>query len=197
MPATPHAEHVGSLLRPPELLQARQARKRGELSAEELAAVEDAAVLAAIELQRQAGMEVFTDGEMRRQTWLAGILESLGGVSPVPLPSTAWWRGDGEPVPPEETSWDLVAATGRLTQRTNLSAVEAGFLARHAPGPYKITMVSSSMGNLLWHPELSAATYPTPADLFRDLVALRIEEIRACWRRACGGSSSTRWPTTS
>ncbi|GAA2875369.1 hypothetical protein GCM10020220_076180 [Nonomuraea rubra] len=94
MPATPHAEHVGSLLRPPGLLRARQARERGELSAEELAEREDAAVLAAIELQRQAGIEVFTDGEMRRQTWLAGLLESLGGVSPTPLPSTEWWRGD-------------------------------------------------------------------------------------------------------
>ncbi|MEV0998903.1 cobalamin-independent methionine synthase II family protein [Nonomuraea sp. NPDC050202] len=178
MPATPHAEHVGSLLRPPELLRAREARKRGELSAEELARLEDDAVLAAIELQRQAGIEVFTDGEMRRQTWLAGLLESLGGVSPAPLPSTEWWRGDGEPVPPEETSWDLVVATGKLTQKKNMTAVEAGFLARHAPGPYKITMVSSSMGNLLWRPDLSATAYPTPADLLRDLVALRIEEIR-------------------
>ncbi|NJP92449.1 cobalamin-independent methionine synthase II family protein [Nonomuraea sp. FMUSA5-5] len=178
MPATPHAEHVGSLLRPSELLEARQARERGEIGADKLAELEDAAALAAIELQRQAGMEVFTDGEMRRKTWLAGLLESLDGVTPVPLPSTEWWRGDGEPVPPEETSWDMVVATGKLTQKANLTSVEAGFLARHAPGPYKITMVSSSMGHLLWHPDLSADAYPTPADLLRDLVALRVEEIR-------------------
>ncbi|MEV0612107.1 cobalamin-independent methionine synthase II family protein [Nonomuraea sp. NPDC050404] len=178
MPATYHAEHVGSLLRPPELLRARQARKRGEMGAEELAKVTDDAALAAIELQREAGIEVFTDGEVRRETWLAALLEALGGVEPTPVDGGGWFRGDAEEVPSEETAWESVVATGKLTQKAGLTAVEARFLAEHAPGPYKITMVSSSMGNIMWQPALSAATYPTPADMMRDLVALRIEEIR-------------------
>jgi 5-methyltetrahydropteroyltriglutamate--homocysteine methyltransferase len=182
MPTKYHAEHVGSLLRPPELLQARQARERGELSGEDLAKLEDAAALAAIDLQRQAGIEVFTDGEMRRATWMAGLLESLGGVVPVQAPSTAWFRG-GEPVAPEETSFQMVAATAKLSQKSDLTAIEADFLARHAPGQFKITMMSSSMGNLLWRPDLSQAAYPTPDDLMRDLVALRIKEIEGLLRR--------------
>ncbi|MEV0391345.1 cobalamin-independent methionine synthase II family protein [Nonomuraea sp. NPDC050643] len=186
MPATHHAEHVGSLLRPPELLQARQARERGEMSGEELAKLEDDAALAAIGLQREAGIEVFTDGEVRRATWMAGLLESLGGVVPVEPPSTAWFRNDGEEVAPEETSFDMVAANGRLTQKTNLTAIEADFLVRHAPGPCKITMMSSSMGNLLWRPDLSREVYPTPAHLLRDLVALRIKEIEGLLERGVG-----------
>ncbi len=62
-----HAEHVGSLLRPPGLLDARAAHKQGQLSADRLRQLEDRAALEAIELQRQAGIEVFTDGELRRQ----------------------------------------------------------------------------------------------------------------------------------
>ncbi|MEV4176994.1 cobalamin-independent methionine synthase II family protein [Nonomuraea sp. NPDC049709] len=183
MPTTYHAEHVGSLLRPPELLLARQARKRGEMSGEELTRLEDSAALAAIELQRAAGIEVFTDGEARRDTWMAGLLESLGGVSPIELPSTAWFRGDGEAVPPEETSWDMVAATGKLTQKANSTAVEADFLARHAPGQYKITMMSASMGNLLWLPDVSGEAYPTPGDLLSDLLPLRVTEIEGLLER--------------
>ncbi|MFI6735918.1 5-methyltetrahydropteroyltriglutamate--homocysteine S-methyltransferase [Nonomuraea sp. NPDC050451] len=178
MPANHHAEHVGSLLRPPELLRAREARERGELSAEELARLEDEAALAALDVQREAGIEVFTDGEVRRATWMAGLLESLGGVEPVEVPTSAWFRDDGTTPPPEETSFRMVAVSGRLTQRTDLSAVEADFLARHAPGQFKITMMSSSMGNLLWRPGLSDAAYPTPGDMMRDLVALRINEIK-------------------
>jgi 5-methyltetrahydropteroyltriglutamate--homocysteine methyltransferase len=177
MPANHHAEHVGSLLRPPGLLRARQARDRGELGAEQLAKLEDDAVLAAIALQREAGIEVFTDGEMRRATWMAGLLESLGGVAPVEPPTSAWFRDDGTMPPPEETAFQMVAAKDKLTQKARLTAVEADFMARHAPGPFKITMMSSSMGSLLWRPDVSQAAYPTPADLTRDLVALRIKEI--------------------
>ncbi|MGN9841015.1 5-methyltetrahydropteroyltriglutamate--homocysteine S-methyltransferase [Nonomuraea sp. H19] len=183
MPANPHAEHVGSLLRPPGLLQARQAHERGELSAEELAKLEDDAVLAALELQREAGLEVFTDGEMRRATWMAGLLESLGGVVPVPVPSSAWYRDDGTMPPPEETAFQMVAAQDKLTQKRALTAVEADFVARHTPGQFKITMMSSSMGSLLWRPDLSSAAYPTPGDMMRDLVALRVNEIKGLLER--------------
>ncbi|TMR25186.1 methionine synthase [Nonomuraea turkmeniaca] len=176
MPAIHHAEHVGSLLRPPELLQAREARERGELNGEHVAKLEDDAALAAIRLQREAGIEVFTDGEVRRATWMAGLLESLGGVVPVAAPNSMWFRDDGMP-PPEETAFQMVAANDKVTQKAQLTAVEADFMARHAPGQFKITMMSSSMGTLLWRPDLSRTVYPTPDDMMRDLVALRIKEI--------------------
>ena len=171
-----HAEHVGSLLRPPWLLAARTARRRGELSPAELRNAEDRAALEAIELQRQAGMPVFTDGEVRRENWMDGLLASIGGVVGVERPHVGWHRDGGAP-PTEETHFDTVAANAAVTQQAQHTATEAAFLARHAPGPFKITMISSSMGRLMWDPELSSSVYPTPADLVHDLAALQVKEI--------------------
>lgn len=176
MAAEYHAEHVGSLLRPPWLLAARAAHNRGEITAEELADTEDRAVLDAVELQRQAGLQVFTDGEMRRTNWMVGLLESIGGVVTVQRAMVDWYRPDGSP-PADETDFEVVAANARVTQRAQHTSTEASFLAGHAPGAFKIPMISASMGGLMWDPELSAVVYPTPADLLQDLVALQIKEI--------------------
>jgi 5-methyltetrahydropteroyltriglutamate--homocysteine methyltransferase len=81
-----HAEHVGSLLRRPWLREARAQHKRGELTSEQLREIEDRAALENISLQREAGIEVFTDGEVRRETWMAGLLESTGGMTVVGSP---------------------------------------------------------------------------------------------------------------
>jgi 5-methyltetrahydropteroyltriglutamate--homocysteine methyltransferase len=176
-----HAEHVGSLLRPPELLEARAARAEGRVGLERLRELEDRAALEAIEVQREAGMEVFTDGEVRRATWMAGLLESLSGVAPVAGRGTRvdWHRDQGGAPSEEETHFDVVVATGRLNRRVALTEVEAAFLARHAPGRYKITMMSASMGALLWRQGVSEAAYPTAGDLVRDLADLQVREIEA------------------
>jgi methionine synthase II (cobalamin-independent) len=170
-----HAEHVGSLLRPPWLLEARQARAAGELSAEELSGLEDRAVLANIALQRDAGLRVFTDGEARRDSFRAGLMESLDGM--VPAPRNMKWYRDGAELPPEETLRDGVAASAKVTRKTAHTRTEAAFMARHAPGAFKITMISASMGAMVWHPRISAGVYPTPGDLIRDLVPLQVAEI--------------------
>jgi 5-methyltetrahydropteroyltriglutamate--homocysteine methyltransferase len=64
-----------------------------------------------------------------------------------------------------------------VTRKASHTSVEAAFLARHAPGVFKITMMSASMGGMSWRPGLSDAAYPEPGDLVRDLVALQIQEI--------------------
>jgi 5-methyltetrahydropteroyltriglutamate--homocysteine methyltransferase len=183
-----HAEHVGSLLRPPELLEAREAHAQGRLTSERLREVEDRAALAAIDVQREAGIEVFTDGEVRRATWMAGLLESLGGVTRVPSPAArvGWRRDRGEDPTAEDIHFDMVAASGRVSLEVPLTSVEAAFLAEHAPGPYKITMMSASMGALLWQPGVSEGTYPTPADLVRDLVRVQVGEIEGLLDQGAG-----------
>lgn len=128
-----HAEHVGSLLRPPWLLEARSACKQGRITAETLREAEDRAALEALELQHQAGIEIFTDGEMRRDTWMAGLLESTGGVVPAELAPVRWHRNRGT-APAEETSFDTVAASEKVTRKGAHTSVEARFLAAHAPG---------------------------------------------------------------
>src|SRR4029077_18697792 len=85
MNATPtppfRADHVGSLLRPPELLRARAEREAGRIPAKELRAVEDRAIGDAVAMQREAGLTGVTDGEFRRGSWHMDFLYQLGGVA--------------------------------------------------------------------------------------------------------------------
>jgi 5-methyltetrahydropteroyltriglutamate--homocysteine methyltransferase len=77
------ADHVGSLLRPPELHQARADFKAQKIDAQALAAVEDQAILDVIELQRSAGIRTITDGEFRRTSWHMDFIYQLQGVTQV------------------------------------------------------------------------------------------------------------------
>src|SRR5690554_3697378 len=74
------ADHVGSLLRPKFLLEAREAAAKGELSAAQLREVEDRAIKDAIRLQEDVGLQSVTDGEFRRTYFHIDFLEQLGGV---------------------------------------------------------------------------------------------------------------------
>jgi methionine synthase II (cobalamin-independent) len=78
------ADHVGSLLRPPELLAARSEFEAGRLSAGELRAVEDEAIRDAVALQRAVGLQSATDGEFRRATWHMDFIYQLGGIGQAP-----------------------------------------------------------------------------------------------------------------
>ena len=75
------ADHVGSLLRPAELLRARAEHQAGRISAEELRRVEDAAIGDAVRMQREIGLEAVTDGEFRRGSWHMDFLYQIGGVA--------------------------------------------------------------------------------------------------------------------
>ena len=84
MPATPRppfrADHVGSLLRPAELHQARAKRKAGEISADALKAVEDRCIADVVRLQEDAGLQGITDGEFRRAMWHTDFLTGFDGI---------------------------------------------------------------------------------------------------------------------
>src|SRR5258708_37242948 len=73
------ADHVGSLLRPPELLRARAEREGGRISAAELRAVEDTAIRDVVRMQEEAGLQGVTDGEFRRGSWHMDFLYQIGG----------------------------------------------------------------------------------------------------------------------
>jgi 5-methyltetrahydropteroyltriglutamate--homocysteine methyltransferase len=172
-----HAEHVGSLLRQPWLLEARADYRTGTITEEDLRAAEDRAADENIDMQRAAGIPVFTDGEVRRTNWMTGILESIGGMSQIETPAVTWRREDGGIPPERETDFVMTAATAKVFQKDHLTAVEAEFMASRVPGQFKITMMSAAMGGMTWRPEVSAAAYPDPAELVRDLVALQVAEI--------------------
>jgi 5-methyltetrahydropteroyltriglutamate--homocysteine methyltransferase len=172
-----HAEHVGSLLRQPWLLAARADYKAGRITEGELRATEDRAAAENIEVQRSAGIRIFTDGEVRRTNWMTGILESIGGMSPVHTPPVTWHRPGGEIPPEEETDFVMTAATSKVFQKDHLTAVEAAYMAAQVTGQFKITMMSAAMGAMAWQPDVSAEAYPDPAELINDLAALQVAEV--------------------
>src|SRR6201996_248584 len=75
------ADHVGSLLRPAALQEARTKRERGEISADALRAVEDREIEKAIKKQEEIGLRLATDGEFRRSWWHFDFFRGLKGVS--------------------------------------------------------------------------------------------------------------------
>jgi len=75
------ADHVGSLLRPPELLKARADQQKGLITAEELRRREDAAIADAVRLQEDVGLSSITDGEFRRASWHMDFLYQIGGIT--------------------------------------------------------------------------------------------------------------------
>jgi 5-methyltetrahydropteroyltriglutamate--homocysteine methyltransferase len=172
-----HAEHVGSLLRQPWLLTARADYQAGKITEGELRAAEDRAAAENVEQQRAAGLRVFTDGEVRRTNWMTGILESIGGMSPVQTPAVTWQRASGEIPPEDETDFVMTAATSKVFQKEHLTAVEARYMAALVPGAFKVTMMSAAMGAMAWRADVSAAAYPDPAELVDDLVGLQVAEV--------------------
>ena len=182
-----HAEHVGSMLRQPWLLEARAAYRAGRITEADLRAAEDRAADENIDIQRSVGIAVFTDGEARRTNWMTGILESIGGMSQIETPAVTWLREDGEIPPAEETDFVMTAASSKVFQKDHLTAVEAAFMASRVPGQFKITMMSAAMGGMTWREEVSAGAYPDPEELVADLVALQVAEIAELARLG------TRW----
>ncbi|HEX4718817.1 MAG TPA: 5-methyltetrahydropteroyltriglutamate--homocysteine S-methyltransferase [Thermoleophilaceae bacterium] len=77
------ADHVGSLLRPPQLLEARDKHARGEIDDNALREVEDAAIAEVVQLQKDVGLKSATDGEFRRASWHMDFIYQLGGVEQV------------------------------------------------------------------------------------------------------------------
>src|SRR4051794_6813412 len=76
------ADHVGSLLRPPELLRARADQAAGRIKAEELRTIEDEAIRPVVAMQQEVGLRSATDGEFRRSSWHMDFIYRLGGISP-------------------------------------------------------------------------------------------------------------------
>ena len=93
------AEHVGSLLRPPELREARARARAGTLAAARLTEVEDRCVRAAVARQESLGLPVATDGEFRRDFWHLDFLRRLEGVGTAPIPGAVFAAEDVPPMP--------------------------------------------------------------------------------------------------
>lgn len=169
------ADQVGSLLRPPALLQARIDFSVERLDLVGLRAEEDRAVLDALGHQRDCGVDVYSDGEYRRASFQAGFADAVDGFTPADVPSLPWKGGERS----EPPTWRGYVVTGRLRARARVAGVEATFLREHAPGPYKITLPSPTMYALgAFRPGVTDHVYAAPEDLVAAAAAILADEAR-------------------
>lgn len=173
MPSRYRAEIVGSLLRPAELLQARAAFAGGRIGQEELREKEDRAILAALRRQAQIGLEICSDGEMRRASWLADMADAVEGF--VPNHTELEWHGPGGG---KEGSKALVAGA-KLRKARKLTAHEFPFLRQNARHPFKITLPAPSNFMLAsFKAGVTDKFYPNEDALLEELVAIIHDEIQ-------------------
>lgn len=135
--------------------------------------MEDEAVSDVIQKQRELGLDVTTDGEMRRASWLTDMAEAVDGF--VSADITVLWRG---PNGRRETS-TAKAVAGKLRKVRKLTAEELPLLKESAPENLKVTLPAPSNFVLTsYKPGLTDPFYPTRADLMRDLVEIVRDEVR-------------------
>ncbi|MGE0824745.1 MAG: cobalamin-independent methionine synthase II family protein [Candidatus Binatia bacterium] len=176
------AETIGSLLRPNVLQEARTAWMKGTLPTHEFKRVEDRAVDAAVALQERVGLNVVTDGEMRRLVFTGTLTEAIDGLSSVPTP-TWHWHGDK---PEDELDFHLpVCVTGKIRRRRSLATEEFAYVRGQTERAVKMTLPSPLMLSLFWSPEHSTAAYRDPFALFADAVDILREEVRELATLGC------------
>ena len=190
--ASPYrADHVGSLLRPPELLEVKAQFAEGKVTEDQLHAAEDAAVLKALELQKSAGIDVVTDGEYRRVAWSAAATNALGGLVPVqgsPIRRIfADWRGpDAEELNQTMARGQAMVAGQKLTKTRRFVDVDAAFLKQHAGAPWKITLPGPvSMAGGMFEPGVSDKAYSSMLDVAGDLAGMVNDEMKALLADGC------------
>ncbi len=174
---TARADIVGSLLRPQELLQARERYAAGGISAAEFKRIEDRAVDWAIGLQERAGLSVITDGEMRRESFQSQIVEAVEGFGEHDMNAWLWGEWHGSEAVGDKTTErpKSLGVVGKLQRRRHLCVEEFVYARGRTERTVKVTLPSPSMYANLWSPELSAEVYPT-LDLFLEDVAQILRE---------------------
>jgi 5-methyltetrahydropteroyltriglutamate--homocysteine methyltransferase len=181
MPMTAiRSDVVGSLLRPEYLKVARQRREAEELSATEFKRIEDRAVNEAIQLQEAAGLDVVTDGELRRYAFFGHLVEALEGFD----------RFGGWAIPfrneqGEELVFKRPVVVGKLRWRRSLCAEEFAYLRARTTRPTKVTLISTQQAAAYYDPEKSKGAYPTRDAYLADVVDLTRREVEELIRLGC------------
>jgi 5-methyltetrahydropteroyltriglutamate--homocysteine methyltransferase len=178
---------VGSWSRPPWLVQALRRRQAGEISKEEFDRIADDAVLAAIKYQEDAGVDIVSDGEVRRDNFYSFVVEKLSGMKLMKVSELLDYVKDRAGFEEVLRALDVPAfaikspiAIEKIGRRQGLALDELDFLKQHTtrqtkiplPGPYLLTRSS-------WFEGLSDKAYPTPEELSEDIVQLLRQEIVA------------------
>src|SRR5690349_1818338 len=174
------ADVIGSLLRPSYLLTARDQRERGELTPVEFKRIEDRAVNEAVALQEAAGMDVITDGEMRRYAFFGHLVDALDGFDKFGGWSITFHDEKGHEAPLKRP---VVVST--LRPRRQMAVEEFTYLRGRTKRPVKVTLVSAQQAAAYYDPDKSRAAYATREAYLADLVDFTRREIEELRRLGC------------
>jgi 5-methyltetrahydropteroyltriglutamate--homocysteine methyltransferase len=178
---------VGSWPRPPWLIQALRKRQAGESSFQEFNAVADDAVLSSVKQQEDAGVDIVSDGEQRRDNFYSFVVEKLDGIKLMTVAQLLDFVKDRASFEESLRALDVPAfamkspvAIGQVRARDDLALDELKFLKEHTdrktkiplPGPYMLTRSS-------WFPGLSDKAYPEIEDLGREVSGILRSEVLA------------------
>jgi 5-methyltetrahydropteroyltriglutamate--homocysteine methyltransferase len=174
---TVHADGVGSLLRPAELLAAQKQFAAGEINSAQFKEIEDRAVDDAIALQETVGLQVVTDGEMRRQSFQSQMTAAVSGFGEFDLDAFLWGEWHDEQGVHGKQRPRRLGAVAKLKRHRYLSAHEFSYLKSKTNRTAKVTVPSPSLWANFWSPEYSSAAYPTLEAFLVDIMAILREEI--------------------
>ena len=171
---------VGSLLRPPALVQAREGFEAGRLDAAVFKRIEDQAVDEAIALQEAAGLDVITDGEQRRYAFFGHLIDALDGFDKLGGWAIAFRNEAGE-----ELTFRRPVVVERLRWRRSMCAEEFSYLRARSRRALKVTLISTQQAAAYYDPERSAGAYPTRDAYLADIVDFTRREVEELVRLGC------------
>jgi len=178
------ADHVGSLLRPPALLRAREDAAAGRVTPDELHTVEDEAIAEAIRMQQEVGLQGVTDGEFRRGSWHMDFIYALDGISTADDKVRVSFHN-------EQGDIEFMAAAAHVDGKVGVSETIFGdaysFLAeRVTTGVPKLTIPSPSMVHYRGgRAAIDESVYPDLEGFWSDLTAAYREEVRRLGELGC------------
>src|SRR5262245_32764324 len=135
------ADVIGSMLRPDYLLQAREQHRAGQITDADFKLIEDRAVDQCVAIQERAGVDVITDGEMRRNVFASQLAQATEGFDTVRGNTVDWFTREGK----IDTSPVTVGLVSRLKRKRHLSAEEFAYVRGKTQRPTKVTLPSPTM----------------------------------------------------
>jgi 5-methyltetrahydropteroyltriglutamate--homocysteine methyltransferase len=178
MPFKYRADHVGSLLRPAELLEAR---KNPSIAPEQLKEIEDRCIQRALQRQEDIGLRIFTDGEFRRGGFMSDFNDSVEGLDDAEAIARDWKiEGSGASALAGLKNRLPGVVIAKIRQKKRLTGHEVAFLKQHAPGDIKMTLPTpNQFPAIAYKKGLSDQAYGSYSEFLWDMVPIFKAEIQA------------------
>ena len=162
------ADQVGSFLRPKEVLEARA---NPNVSPEQLKQTEDKAILACLDEQKKLGFKIFSDGELRRATFMSDFNDSVEGIGAGDAVQRQWSG---------QTAGNLGVAVGKISKKRRMTKHEVDFMKAHSPGDIKMTLPSANQfPAIAFKKGITDRVYKDYTEFLWDCAPVIADEVRA------------------